>query len=309
MSAVLSGTPAERTVWVFLVFVAYLYWHKVEISQAIWLPAGGLVTAWVAGTFLAIPFAIAPGYDSYEQAWADITQWLVLIIVPIYVWRRVPGVLIPKVKLSELVLWNVLVIALSFGAAAARLSAEPGSAAVWDSLALRVGLAVVGLWPTGLAFVLKKAHSSRWASLLRAPLLFYFWISLFWWLGQALLDPNDPSSWPLLGLLTRLWESFAAIQLFAILYLAYYAVWGHDDLDFGTAERVGGAVREALEIDEWRPWEALALAGLVGAGAVAFAWWNQSFGWEIPLYALLALPYTLAQAIASTQERPQVAAR
>ncbi len=301
MSPILSGTPVERTIWVFIVFVAYLYWHRVEISQAIWLPAGGLVTAWIAGTFLAIPFAIAPGYDSYGQAWADITQWLVLIVVPIYVWRRVPGVLIPKVKLSELILWNVLVITLSFGTAAARLSVEPRS---WDSLGLRFALAAVGLWPTALAFVLKRTHGSRWASLLKAPLLAYFWISLIWWLGRALLDPNDPTSWPLLGLLTRLWESFAAIQVFAILYLVYYALWGHEDLDFETTARVGGAVQEALEIDEWRPWEAFALAGLIGLGAFAFAWWNQSSGWEIPLYALLALPYTLAQALASTQKPP-----
>ena len=86
------------------------------------------------------------------------------------------------------------------------------------------------------------------------------------------------------------------------------AFWGHEDLDFETADRVGDAVEGALEIDEWRPWEALALAGIVGAGALVFAWWNQPSGWEIPLYAVLALPYTLAQALASTQERPQVTA-
>jgi hypothetical protein len=306
MSTILSGTPVERTIWVFVVFVAYLYWNEVEISQAIWLPLGGLVAAWVTGTFLAIPFAIAPGYDSYSHAWTSITPWLVLVIVPIYVWRRVPGVLIPRVKLSELILWNVLVIALSFGTAAARLSVEPRS---WDSLGLRFAIAAVGLWPTALAFVTKRTHGYRWASLLKAPLLAYFWISLVWWLGRALLDPNDPSSWPLLGLLTRLWESFAAIQLFAILYLLYYALWGHEDLDFETAARVGGAVQDALEIDEWRPGEAFALASVVGAGAVAFAWWNQASGWEIPLYALLALPYTLAQALASTREPLLPAAR
>jgi hypothetical protein len=164
------------------------------------------------------------------------------------------------------------------------------------------------LWPTVWAFVL-RARGSPSASFLKAPILAYFWISLVWWLGRATLDPNDPSSWPLFGMMTRLWESFAAIQCFAILYLVYYAVWGHQDLDFETAGRVGGAVQEALEIDEWRPSEALVLAGVVGAGALAFAWWNQSSGWEIPLYSVLALPHTMAQALASTHEPPLVTVR
>lgn len=104
--------------------------------------------------------------------------------------------------------------------------------------------------------------------------------------------------------MTRLWETFAAIQCFAILYLVYYAVCGHQDLDFHTAGRVRVAVQESLEIDEWRPSEALVLAGVFGAGALAFAWWNQSSGWKIPLYSLLALPHAMAQALASTHEPP-----
>jgi hypothetical protein len=44
------------------------------------------------------------------------TPWLNLVVVPIYVWRRVPEALLPGTQAR---FWNVTATALSFGAWAA----------------------------------------------------------------------------------------------------------------------------------------------------------------------------------------------
>jgi hypothetical protein len=84
-------------------------------------------------------------------------------------------------------------------------------------------------------------------------------------------------------------ESFAAIQCFAVLYLLYYVFLREDFVETEVDRRVGHAISRAIEIDEWRPRALLAIAGLYGVGILAFSWANVARGWAFPTYSLLLL--------------------
>lgn len=281
----------ESALFLLVVFFLMLRLRGVHASEAFWLPIGGLVWGALLGLVLAVPLSLFSELDTFEKAFVTATPWVNLLVVPIYVWRRVPEALLPKVKLSELVLWNVTATGLSFGAWAASMSLP--AVFFWGFVYL------VWLWPSAFSLLVRYWRDKKYVRLLTLPLVFYYWISLLYWLLSSLIQ-REPlgGGVGLLGLGDAVFESFAAIQCFAVLYLLYYTFLSEEQFfETEVNRRVGRAIENAVEIDEWPMGAFTAAASFYGVVILAFSWANASRGWGLPTYWLLLLPYILCEVV------------
>jgi hypothetical protein len=274
MNALLTGSVLESAIWLVVLLVAYLMWRGLSLRESLWPPLEGL--AWAVGlsAVLAAPlsFLFPRQMGPFEAAWQTVARWVILVVVPVHVWKKLPAALLPKVTLSELIFWNVTVTGMSFAAWAGERTKDPASQGHWFPVLFWGFASLIWLWPTGLA-VLLKSFPGRIVGLLRIPLILYFWTSLLYWLLGALLARESPTegAW-LFDFADSVFESFAAIQCFALIYFFYYAFNRDADLDVETESRVGDAIWNALEIDEWHAGFVLPAAllyGLAGHAATA----------------------------------------
>jgi hypothetical protein len=191
------------------------------------------------------------------------------------------------------VLWNVTAVAISFGV---RVGAKPdpgfGTVLFWSLFYS------LWLWPSGLAWVVKKWNRDSLSPILKLPLVAYYWLSLLYWLLLSLWE-REPAGYGLLGLADAVFQAFAAIQSFAIVYFVYFVSNAEvEALDIETGERVGSAVFDAIEVDEWPTFSLAAAAATCGMAVAAFSWANTATTWGVPAYGLLLLPYVISEVVA-----------
>jgi hypothetical protein len=191
------------------------------------------------------------------------------------------------------VFWNVTVIAISLGEWASSNWEETH----WTAKGFVLLLASVWLWPSLLALLLRVLRDRTAQFIVKLPLAGYVWISIVFWLSRSLLDRETAQSWLLLQFAVRLWESFAAIEIFAVLYLVYFFYSAGDNLDIETGMRVGDALEGAIEVDSFRPATLIPIAVATGAAVTGFAWLNASRSWGVPVYCLLVLPRSLSEVL------------